>query len=81
MALGHPAYPDQVVISLATVGANLADNRWGARPRSRGDVMLLTVLLLLTGTIAGWHLARAAGALVGLVLASSIAFARFRAAS
>jgi hypothetical protein len=49
----HSAYPAQVVVSLATVGANIAARRTSAFRRSRGDALLLTLLLVLTGSTAG----------------------------
>jgi hypothetical protein len=75
------AYPAQVVVSLATVGANIAGRRPSARPRPLGDALLLTVLLLLTGAIAGWNVFGAGGALAGSALGAAIAYARFRPAT
>jgi hypothetical protein len=72
------AYPAQVVVSLATVGANIAGRRTSTLPRSLGDALLLTLLLLLTGAIAGWNVFGAGGALAGFALASAITYARFR---
>ncbi|MDX6570607.1 MAG: hypothetical protein QOH15_3185 [Gaiellales bacterium] len=78
MTLGHPSYPDQVVVSLATVGANLASRRAGSGVPSLGDVVVLTVLLMLTLSIAGWHLAGLTGLLAGVILGSLITRVRFR---
>ena len=78
LTLAHPQYPDQVVVSLATVGANLAGRRGGAAVTSVGDVAVLTVLLLLTLGIAGRHLAGLSGVLVGVVVGLFITRVRFR---
>jgi hypothetical protein len=78
LALAHPSYPDQVVVSLATVGADLASRRAGSALPLPGDVVVLTVLVMLTLTIAGWHLARLPGLLAGAVLALAITRMRFR---
>jgi hypothetical protein len=74
----HSAYPAQVVASLATVGANIAARSTNPLSRTLGDALLLTLLLLLTGSIAGWNLLGAGGAVAGFALGSGIAYARFR---
>jgi hypothetical protein len=74
----HSEYPAQVVVSLATVGANIAARRVSALSRPRGDVLLLTLLLALTATIAGWNVLGAGGALAGLALGATLAYVRFR---
>jgi uncharacterized membrane protein YccC len=78
LTLAHPQYPDQVVVSLATIGANLAGRRGRAAVTSVGDVAVLTVLLLLTLGIAGWHVAGLPGVLIGVVVALLITRVRFR---
>jgi hypothetical protein len=65
LALAHGAYPDQLIASLATLGALVGYRRSGATGRPLGDVALLGVLLALTAILAGWHLAQLPGAVAG----------------
>jgi hypothetical protein len=78
LALAHAAYPDQIVATLATLGAvaGYAQSRDTTRPM--GDVVLLEALLLLTTTLAGWNLANLPGGIAGASVAIPITFVMIR---
>jgi predicted benzoate:H+ symporter BenE len=78
LAFSHPAYPDQLVAALATLGASLGSRRGWASDRTFGDLIVLVSLVCLTAVLAGWHLAGWPGAFAGAVFGLVAGWARFR---